>query len=184
MDYQTDIYTLRAELEMFLEQRPNREQLVCNNILKEYSVAPSLIQTTEKIKWNKKSKSLQKKIIRRPEISTLREKGILLGMLLCCNHLHVEDEYKKKSYKQLADTLATKVSQRPHVDFLVERGIIPMSKVSMQRTSPGIQQVLLQLDKTLQKEWLEQHLSKRPKPDEVNAKFGCIVDMTDSSDNS
>lgn len=180
----SDIYTLRADLEMFLEQRPQREQLVCSNILKESSVAPALIQTTEKIMWEKKTKSLQKKIYKRPEIGYLREKGIMDGMWIVIDLIFLlEDENKKQSYKQVADKLATKVSKRPNVDVLVERGIMPMSKASLLRTSPAIQQVLLHLDKTLQKEWLEQHLSKRPKPNEVNAKFGCIVDVSpDSSD--
>ncbi len=70
---------IQQQLEDFLEHRPNRESLIGKHILKEIPIAPSLIQISKQLEWNKRSCSLQRKIYNRPSLSILVERGIVKG---------------------------------------------------------------------------------------------------------
>ncbi|KLO18392.1 hypothetical protein SCHPADRAFT_845156 [Schizopora paradoxa] len=65
------------KLEQQLAQRPEREELQDKNILKDASVAPSLVAKAEQLKKSKMEDALNSKLSQRPAPEHLVKEGIL-----------------------------------------------------------------------------------------------------------
>ncbi|ORZ18382.1 hypothetical protein BCR41DRAFT_321764 [Lobosporangium transversale] len=73
----TDKTRASEELETFLKHRPDREELVEKNILKDSHVAPALQRKEEELKRSQLEDLLNTKITQRPTVEALVEKHIL-----------------------------------------------------------------------------------------------------------
>lgn len=135
-------------LESYLLQRPERSILVDKNILRPYTVAPTLASATERVLWEKKSSVLQHKIFNRPDKNRLIEKGII-------------KPEAQTSREELAFQLETLLRNRPELEELVYKHIVPTQSAFF--TSPHIASIQKKLETENQKVSLEQQLSKRPK---------------------
>ena len=164
----THLYPFGADLEDFLEHRPDSSILIERNILKEVNVAPTLIKVSERLKWEKKTSNLSKKIHDRPEANSLKEKGILKE--------GKEDDRKL----ELAQTLEHSLKNRPLPSDLKQKHILPLN------SAPALQAVQHKLERNSQKLMLNRQLSHRPSIEDVLSRkivvYNSVSSRTDSND--
>ncbi|KAL9645364.1 hypothetical protein ABK040_002563 [Willaertia magna] len=101
--------TTREQLEKFVESRPNLQELLERNILKEYEcnakVSYSLMKTVEQLLWRKRQCTLSQKLEHRPNVEELEQRGILCP---------TEDQMKGKELKRkrMEDFLKNRPSRK------------------------------------------------------------------------
>jgi hypothetical protein len=143
-------------LEQYLKHRPEVNTLVGKNILKDTQLAPTLIQVSEKLKWEKKTAYLQHKINDRPELNSLITRGIIK-----------EKSEVENQRMQVVSNLEYLLNHRPNPKDLKQKHIIPYSPT----TAPAIQAVQHKLERDSQKIILSNRLMHRPSLEEVKRKI-------------
>jgi hypothetical protein len=159
---------VKIDLEEYLLQRPDRSILVDKNILRPYTVAPTLASATERVLWEKKSSALQHKIFNRPDKNRLIEKGII-------------KPETQTSREEIAFHLETLLRNRPELEQLVYKHILPTQSSFF--TSPHIISIQKKLEAENNKVILENRLAKRPKTrEEMEKKVSLAAPSTVHND--
>ncbi|KAG0052082.1 hypothetical protein BGZ83_003015 [Gryganskiella cystojenkinii] len=109
------------ELDRFLKERPNQQELVNKNILKDPKIAPALQVHAEELKRAKLETALAHKIESRPSVAELMNHNILHASNVAPALQGKEAELKRS---QLEDMLKTKIQERPSPDTLIEKHIL------------------------------------------------------------
>ncbi|ORX60694.1 hypothetical protein DM01DRAFT_1165200 [Hesseltinella vesiculosa] len=107
-------------LETFLVSRPDVQDLVEKNILKDPAVAPALQSHREELNKRKVEDSLRHKIDHRPTPEALFKQNILTNMSVAPAMQNPADEGKKI----LHENLEKKIADRPTKGHLVDQGIL------------------------------------------------------------
>ncbi|KAG0035264.1 hypothetical protein BGZ81_010577 [Podila clonocystis] len=109
------------DLEKFLKVRPDAQELVERNILKDPKIAPALQHQAEELKRAQLEAALAHKIERRPPVSELIDHNILRDSHVAPALQRQEAELKRS---QLEDVLNTKIHDRPKPDELIQKHIL------------------------------------------------------------
>ncbi|KAI8374317.1 uncharacterized protein BYT42DRAFT_615491 [Radiomyces spectabilis] len=113
-------------LDSLLAHRPDAQELVNKNILKDPKVAPAIQQQRDELSKRKIEDSLRHKINHRPTAEELIEHNILksdpgkVAPALQRSQLELEKS-------RLQDKLQQRISERPDLAKLVEQGILKES---------------------------------------------------------
>ncbi|KAF9318013.1 hypothetical protein BG003_011880 [Podila horticola] len=109
------------DLDKFLKERPDAQELVQKNILKDPKIAPALQHQAEELKRAQLETALAHKIEKRPPVSELIDHNILRDSHVAPALQRQEAELKRS---QLEDMLNTKIHDRPKPDELVQKHIL------------------------------------------------------------
>ncbi|KAF9358080.1 hypothetical protein BGX34_009067 [Mortierella sp. NVP85] len=147
------------ELDKFLQERPQPEELVEKNILKDPRVSPELQQRAEELKKVQIEDVLISKLDHRPPVSELMQHNIL-------HEIHVAPSLQKQAdalkRSQLEDKLIHKIDHRPAPEDLIAKNILHESNVA-----PGIQKQTEDLKRTMAESSLKTKLLHRPTQEQL-----------------
>ncbi|GAN03262.1 rpel repeat protein [Mucor ambiguus] len=116
-------------LEAQLAHRPDVQDLVDRNIIKDPKVAPAIQQQREELEKRKIEDSLRHKIDHRPSPETLVEQNILKDPKIAPSLQRHQLDLERNL---LQDTLEHKIQERPDPAELVEQGILTKEEVPPQ----------------------------------------------------
>ncbi|KAI9314028.1 hypothetical protein BX666DRAFT_1969471 [Dichotomocladium elegans] len=108
-----------TKLDNFLSHRPDAQELVEKNILKDPKVAPALQQHLEDLEKARLQDALRHKIEHRPTRDELVEQ-------------HILEPKNEEAFKKAHDVLETKISERPNPETLLEQGILTPQDMATQ----------------------------------------------------
>ncbi|KAF9426200.1 hypothetical protein BGZ94_006834 [Podila epigama] len=109
------------DLDRFLKERPDVNELVQKNILKDPKIAPALQHQAEELKRAQLETALAHKIENRPPVSELIDHNILRDSHVAPALQSKEAELKRS---QLEDLLNTKIHDRPAAQELIDKHIL------------------------------------------------------------
>ncbi|KAJ8663192.1 hypothetical protein O0I10_001369 [Lichtheimia ornata] len=98
-------------LDNFLTQRPDAQELVDKNILKDPKVAPALQQQRDELSKARIQDTLRHKIDHRPTREELVEH-------------HILEPAMGEDFQKMQDSLKEKITERPDRETLVQQGIL------------------------------------------------------------
>eukprot|EP00689_Sawyeria_marylandensis_P003656 EC826210.1.p1 GENE.EC826210.1~~EC826210.1.p1 ORF type:complete len:121 (+),score=44.63 EC826210.1:74-436(+) len=113
-------YQKIQNLENFLKNRPTKQFLKYKQILIDVSdnISPSLISIVKELEWRKKTKTIGKLILNRPNLRELELKGII-----------VNKEEKKQIFDTISKKIEKKIEVRPKVSTLIQKNILKLEDV-------------------------------------------------------
>ncbi|KAM3578899.1 hypothetical protein VKS41_008692 [Umbelopsis sp. WA50703] len=109
------------KLDAFLSHRPEQQELVEKNILKDPKVAPSLQQQREELAKKQIQDSLRHKIDSRPTKEDLVEHNILKNTSAAPA---IQAQQADLERNRLQNALGQKIQDRPQHEQLIEQGIL------------------------------------------------------------
>ncbi|CAO3680364.1 unnamed protein product [Umbelopsis vinacea] len=115
------------KLDTFLSHRPEQQELVDKNILKDPKIAPSLQQHREELAKRQIEDSLRHKIESRPTREDLVEHNILKNTTAAPA---IQAQQAELERSRLQDALEHKIQERPQPEQLVQQGILPADETS------------------------------------------------------
>ncbi|KAI8581718.1 hypothetical protein K450DRAFT_230843 [Umbelopsis ramanniana AG] len=110
------------KLDAFLSHRPDQQELVEKNILKDPKIAPSLQQHREELAKRQIEDSLRHKIEARPKKEDLVEHNILKNTTAAPA---IQAQQAELQRSRLQNALEHKMQERPQPDQLIKQGILP-----------------------------------------------------------
>ncbi|KAI8389459.1 hypothetical protein BD560DRAFT_381717 [Blakeslea trispora] len=114
-------------LETQLAQRPDVQELIDRNIMKDPKVAPAIQQQREELEKRRIEDSLRHKIDHRPAVETLVEQNILKTDPKVAPALQRHQVDLERS--RLHDAMEHKIHDRPDPAELVKQGILTEEEV-------------------------------------------------------